>query len=97
MARRKKTAEDRLKALDHFQAQVLLALLHPGNGTLAGPELGGQLALGPALLAPGIPEHGGNVFGSFLRHTPKYITNELCNSRPGPFKAIRRAFTHYMR
>jgi hypothetical protein len=70
-------AEDRLQALDHFQAQVLFALFHAGNGTLAGAKFGGQLALGPPLLASGVAEQKADVFSGLLSHEQKYIRYEL--------------------
>ena len=70
-------AEDRLQPLDHFQAQVLLALLHPGDGALAGSQLGGELALGPALLARGRRGAGGQRVQQSLESYQENITDEL--------------------
>ena len=63
--------ENRFEPLDHLEAEVLLALLHPGDGALACSQRGGELALGPALLAAGVAKGGGDVFGGFLSHTTK--------------------------
>ncbi|MET3931994.1 hypothetical protein ABIE00_000040 [Arthrobacter sp. OAP107] len=70
-------AEDRFQPLDHFQAQVLFALFHPGHGALAGAEFRGQLALGPPLLPAGIAEQEADVFSGLLSHAQKYISYEL--------------------
>ena len=69
--------DDRLQALDHLQAQVLLALFHPGDGALAGAQLGGELPLGPALGAARLAEQDAYVFSSRLSHAPENITHDL--------------------
>ena len=69
--------DDRLQTLDHLQAQVLLALFHPGDGALAGAQLGGELPLGPALGAARLAEQDAYVFSSRLSHAPENITHDL--------------------
>ena len=41
---------------EHLEREVLLALLDAGDGALAGAEQVGQLALGQALVASGVPD-----------------------------------------
>ena len=43
---------------EHLQGEVLLALLDAGDRALAGAEQVGELALGQALVAPGVPDQG---------------------------------------
>ena len=61
-------AENRLKAFDHPETQILFTLLHPGDCTLAGSQLSCQLPLRPALFAPGVAEQKAYMFWRSLSH-----------------------------
>src|SRR5699024_4767027 len=59
----------------HFEAEVLVAVLDAVDRALAGPEFGGELALGPAAVLPRITDQAADPAAIVFTHAAQRISH----------------------